>query len=170
VPGGARIKGAAMQQQVRQLGLRPPACHRAAGPLRGAGDPGGAPIIFLPAYSDSWFSYSRVLSLLSVRYHAYVPLPEMFFHAGGLADLGPAARPRNAAGAQLLPIQHVQVDVQPPAGSSCRDVLGGLAAAISGVLVVHLRGHRWAPGQPRREPRQAPAPLPAARGSGPMMG
>jgi hypothetical protein len=83
-----------------------------------------------------------VLSLLSVRYHAYVPLPEMFFHAGGLADLGPAARPRNAAGAQLLPIQHVQVDVQPPAGSSCRDVLGGLAAAISGILVVHLRGHR----------------------------
>jgi hypothetical protein len=85
-----------------------------------------------------------VLSLLSVRYHAYahVPLPEMFFHARGLADLGPAARPRNAAGAQLLPIQHVQVDVQPPAGSSCRDVLGGLAAAISGMLVVHLRGHQ----------------------------
>jgi hypothetical protein len=88
-----------MQQQVRQL--RFATTRLATGPrVRYAeqGDPGGAPIIFLPAYSDSWFSYSRVLSLLSVRYHAYahVPLPEMFFHARGLADLGPAARPRNA--------------------------------------------------------------------------
>jgi non-heme chloroperoxidase len=35
------------------------------------GDPGGEPIIFLPAYTDSWFSYSRVLPLLPGRYHAY---------------------------------------------------------------------------------------------------
>jgi non-heme chloroperoxidase len=34
------------------------------------GDPGGAPIVFLPAYADSWFSYSRVLALLPGRYHA----------------------------------------------------------------------------------------------------
>jgi pimeloyl-ACP methyl ester carboxylesterase len=35
------------------------------------GDPGGEPIVFLPAYADSWFSYSRVLALLPGRYHAY---------------------------------------------------------------------------------------------------
>ncbi len=35
------------------------------------GDPGGEPILFLPAYADSWFSYSRVLPLLPARYHAY---------------------------------------------------------------------------------------------------
>ena len=35
------------------------------------GDPGGEPIVFLPAYADSWFSYSRVLALLPTRYHAY---------------------------------------------------------------------------------------------------
>jgi non-heme chloroperoxidase len=35
------------------------------------GDPGGEPIVFLPAYTDSWFSYSRVLPLLPPRYHAY---------------------------------------------------------------------------------------------------
>ena len=35
------------------------------------GDPGGEPIVFLPAYADSWFSYSRVLALLPARYHAY---------------------------------------------------------------------------------------------------
>ncbi len=31
----------------------------------------GDPIIFLHAYVDSWFSYSRVLSLLSAEYHAF---------------------------------------------------------------------------------------------------
>jgi pimeloyl-ACP methyl ester carboxylesterase len=36
------------------------------------GDPGGQPILFLPAYADSWFSYSRVLPLLSARYHVFV--------------------------------------------------------------------------------------------------
>jgi non-heme chloroperoxidase len=35
------------------------------------GDPGGEPILFLPAYADSWFSYSRVLALLPTRYHAF---------------------------------------------------------------------------------------------------
>jgi non-heme chloroperoxidase len=34
------------------------------------GDLGGETTIFLPAYADSWFSYSRVL-LLPDRYHAY---------------------------------------------------------------------------------------------------
>jgi non-heme chloroperoxidase len=35
------------------------------------GDPDGEPIVFLPAYADSWFSYSRVLPLLPARHHAY---------------------------------------------------------------------------------------------------
>jgi non-heme chloroperoxidase len=34
------------------------------------GDPTGEAIVFLPAYTDSWFSYSRVLPLLPGRYHA----------------------------------------------------------------------------------------------------
>ena len=39
------------------------------------GDPGGEPIVFLPAYADSWFSYSRVLALLPTRYHAFAVDP-----------------------------------------------------------------------------------------------
>jgi non-heme chloroperoxidase len=35
------------------------------------GDPGGAAILLLPAYADSWFSYSRLLPLLPTRLHAY---------------------------------------------------------------------------------------------------
>jgi non-heme chloroperoxidase len=35
------------------------------------GDPRGEAIILLHGYSDSWFSYSRVLPLLSDRYHVY---------------------------------------------------------------------------------------------------
>jgi non-heme chloroperoxidase len=35
------------------------------------GDPTGEAIIFLHGYSDSWFSYSRVLPLLSPSYHAF---------------------------------------------------------------------------------------------------
>jgi non-heme chloroperoxidase len=35
------------------------------------GNPGGEAIVLLPAYADSWFSYSRLLPLLSARYHAY---------------------------------------------------------------------------------------------------
>ena len=35
------------------------------------GDPGGEPVVFLPGYTDSWFSWSRVLPLLPGRYHAY---------------------------------------------------------------------------------------------------
>jgi non-heme chloroperoxidase len=34
------------------------------------GDPGGQPIVFLPADADSWFSYSRVLAVLPARDHA----------------------------------------------------------------------------------------------------
>jgi pimeloyl-ACP methyl ester carboxylesterase len=37
------------------------------------GDREGEAIIFLHAYVDSWFSYSRVLPLLSPSYHAFVP-------------------------------------------------------------------------------------------------
>ena len=61
-----------MQQQVPQL--RFATTRLGSGPLvhyAEQGDPGGAPISFLPAYTDSWFSYSRVLPLLPGRYHAY---------------------------------------------------------------------------------------------------
>jgi non-heme chloroperoxidase len=37
------------------------------------GDPTGEAIVFLHAYVDSWFSYSRVLPLLSAEYHAFAP-------------------------------------------------------------------------------------------------
>jgi non-heme chloroperoxidase len=37
------------------------------------GDPTGEAIIFLQGYSDSWFSFSGVLSLLSPEYHAFAP-------------------------------------------------------------------------------------------------
>ncbi len=37
------------------------------------GDREGEAIIFLHAYVDSWFSYSRVLPLLSPSYHAFAP-------------------------------------------------------------------------------------------------
>ena len=37
------------------------------------GNPTGEAIVFLHAYVDSWFSYSRVLPLLSAEYHAFVP-------------------------------------------------------------------------------------------------
>jgi len=61
-----------MQQEVPQL--RFATTRLGSGPrvhYAEQGDPGGAPIIFLPAYTDSWFSYSRVLPLLPGRYHAY---------------------------------------------------------------------------------------------------
>jgi pimeloyl-ACP methyl ester carboxylesterase len=35
------------------------------------GDPGGEPIVFVHPHADSWFSFSRVLSLLPGRCHAY---------------------------------------------------------------------------------------------------
>jgi non-heme chloroperoxidase len=61
-----------MQQEVPQLRF---ATTRLASGLRlhyaEQGDPGGEPIVFLPGYTDSWFSYSRVLPLLPARYHAY---------------------------------------------------------------------------------------------------
>jgi pimeloyl-ACP methyl ester carboxylesterase len=37
------------------------------------GDREGEPIVFLHAYVDSWFSYSRVLPLLSSEYHSFAP-------------------------------------------------------------------------------------------------
>jgi pimeloyl-ACP methyl ester carboxylesterase len=37
------------------------------------GDREGEAIVFLHAYVDSWFSYSRVLALLSPSYHAFAP-------------------------------------------------------------------------------------------------
>ena len=50
--------------------------HLATGPrlhYAEQGDREGEAIIFLHAYADSWFSYSRVLSLLSPSYHAFAP-------------------------------------------------------------------------------------------------
>src|SRR3712207_3952404 len=35
------------------------------------GDQGGEAIVFLHGYSDSWFSFSRALPLLSPSYHAF---------------------------------------------------------------------------------------------------
>jgi non-heme chloroperoxidase len=37
------------------------------------GNPTGEAIIFLHAYVDSWFSFSRMLPLLSAEYHAFAP-------------------------------------------------------------------------------------------------
>jgi non-heme chloroperoxidase len=37
------------------------------------GNPTGEAILFLHAYVDSWYSYSRVLPLLSTEYHAFAP-------------------------------------------------------------------------------------------------
>ena len=37
------------------------------------GDRTGEAIVFLHAYADSWFSYSRVLPLLSPAHHAFAP-------------------------------------------------------------------------------------------------
>jgi non-heme chloroperoxidase len=37
------------------------------------GDRKGETIIFLHAYTDSWFAFSRVLALLSPSYHAFAP-------------------------------------------------------------------------------------------------
>lgn len=77
--------------------LRFDAVRLATGPkLRYAeqGDPEGEAIIFLHAYADSWYSYSRVLSLLSGEYHAFAPdqrghgesdKPECCYTAGDFA-------------------------------------------------------------------------------------
>ena len=37
------------------------------------GDRMGEAIVFLHAYTDSWFAFSRVLPLLSPSYHAFAP-------------------------------------------------------------------------------------------------
>jgi pimeloyl-ACP methyl ester carboxylesterase len=36
------------------------------------GDPGGRPLLLLPGYVDSWYSYSRVLAALPAHLRAYV--------------------------------------------------------------------------------------------------
>jgi non-heme chloroperoxidase len=61
-----------MRQQVPQL--RFATARLASGPrvhYAEQGDRGGKPIVLLPGYTDSWFSYSRVLPRLPPRYHAY---------------------------------------------------------------------------------------------------
>ncbi len=61
-----------MQQAVPQL--RFAATRLATGPqvhYAEQGDPDGEPLVFLHGYSDSWYSYSRVLPLLPQRYRAY---------------------------------------------------------------------------------------------------
>lgn len=35
------------------------------------GEPGGEPLVLLHGYSDSWYSYSRLLPLLPAQYHTY---------------------------------------------------------------------------------------------------
>jgi pimeloyl-ACP methyl ester carboxylesterase len=35
------------------------------------GDPGGEPVVLIHPHAYSWYSFSRVLSLLPARYHAY---------------------------------------------------------------------------------------------------
>jgi pimeloyl-ACP methyl ester carboxylesterase len=37
------------------------------------GNPKGEPVILLHGYSDSWFTYSRILPLIDNKYHVYVP-------------------------------------------------------------------------------------------------
>jgi non-heme chloroperoxidase len=62
---------AAMQQNAPQL--RFATARLASGPqvhYAEQGDPGGEPILFLHGYTDSWFSFSRLLPLLPNRYRA----------------------------------------------------------------------------------------------------
>ena len=61
-----------MQQEVPQL--RFATTHLASGPqvhYAAQGDPDGQPILFLHGYTDSWFSFSRLLPLLPTHYRAY---------------------------------------------------------------------------------------------------
>ena len=53
------------------------------------GDDDGEPVIFLHGWPDSWFSFSRVVPLLSRRLHAFV-LDQRGF--------GDSERPRNGYG------------------------------------------------------------------------
>jgi len=59
------------------------------------GDREGGAIIFLHAYVDSWFSYSRVLPLLSPSYHAFAP------DQRGHGDSDKPRHPRLFAGAHV---------------------------------------------------------------------
>jgi non-heme chloroperoxidase len=69
--GGGRIKSMRQPTQARFA-----AVHLATGPrlhYAERGDREGEAIIFLHAYADSWFSYGRVLPLLSSAYHTFAP-------------------------------------------------------------------------------------------------
>jgi pimeloyl-ACP methyl ester carboxylesterase len=60
-----------MQQNAPQLWFA--TVRLASGPqvhYAAQGDPGGEPILFLHGYTDSWFSFSRLLPLLPHRYRA----------------------------------------------------------------------------------------------------
>ena len=61
-----------MQQEVPRV--RFATARLASGPevhYAEQGDPDGEPILFLHGYTDSWFSFSRLLPLLPSRYHAF---------------------------------------------------------------------------------------------------
>ena len=61
-----------MQQDVPQLDFA--TTHLASGPqvhYAAHGDPDGQPILLLHGYTDSWFSFSRLLPLLPTHYRAY---------------------------------------------------------------------------------------------------
>jgi non-heme chloroperoxidase len=61
-----------MQQEVPRV--RFATARLASGPevhYAEQGDPDGEPILFLHGYTDSWFSFSRLLPLLPERYHAF---------------------------------------------------------------------------------------------------
>src|SRR3954468_7899536 len=48
--------------------------HLATGPrvrFAAQGDPNGEPLVFLHGYTDSWYSFSRLLAVLPQRYRAY---------------------------------------------------------------------------------------------------
>jgi non-heme chloroperoxidase len=69
---GGKVPGGTMHHAGRRL--RFATTRLASGPqvhYAEQGDPDGETILLLPAYADSWFSYSRVLPLLPTRDHAY---------------------------------------------------------------------------------------------------
>jgi non-heme chloroperoxidase len=70
--------GKRLEEEVQDAPAQRRAARHDASPLDGCaaalcrtGGPTGEAIIFLHGYSDSWFSFSRVLPLLSAEYHAF---------------------------------------------------------------------------------------------------
>ena len=92
------------------------------------GDPGGEPILFLPAYADSWFSYSRVLALLPA---ATTPMPWT-----SAATATPSARPAATASTTSPPMPWPSWT---PSASSASPWSGtrGAAFAARRVAVTH---------------------------------